>query len=217
MAIRMTKSLARPFEEQSDEELLQRALAGEHDAENAFDALYGRREGAVYRFALRMTGSPTLADDVTQDVFLALLRGGHLFDASRGTLTQYLLGMTRNRVLTLLARERTLVPLFEEEGDPEAGVARQMVVHPDPLLDLTRAERVESVRQAILSLPPHYREVLLLCSLEEMSYEQAAEVIGCPVGTVRSRMNRARAMLAERLVERPQFAPEESPRVAYVH
>lgn len=213
----MTERLDHPFEECSDEELLQRMLAGDHDAEAAFDALYERREGVVYRFAMRMSGSPALADDVTQDVFLALIRGGRLFDSTRGTLTQYLLGMTRNRVLTLLARERPLVPLLEEEGEQEPGLARLMVVHPDPLSELTRTERVETVRQAILSLPLHYREVLLLCSLEEMSYEEAAEIIGCPVGTVRSRMNRARAMLAERLVDRPQFAPGESPRVAYVH
>ncbi|MFN0083784.1 MAG: RNA polymerase sigma factor [Blastocatellia bacterium] len=214
----MTERPGHPFERCSDEELLQRMLAETPDAEDAFDALYERREGVVYRFALRMTGSATLADDVTQDVFLALIRGGRLFDPTRGALIQYLLGMTRNRVLTLLARERAFVPLFDEESEQEPGLARQMAVHPDPLADLTRAERVESMRRAVLSLPVHYREVVLLCSLEEMSYEEAAEIIGCPVGTVRSRMNRARAMLAERLADRPQFTHGDgSGRVAYVY
>lgn len=69
----------------------------------------------------------------------------------------------------------------------------------DPLSDFTRNETVEAVRQAVLSLPEHYREVVVLCSLHEMSYEQAAAVIDCPVGTVRSRLNRARAMLIEKL------------------
>ncbi|MGH9848138.1 MAG: RNA polymerase sigma factor, partial [Blastocatellia bacterium] len=190
------QSLPHPFESASDEELLRRMLAGE---EEAFDALYDRREGLVYQFALRMSGSPALADDATQDVFLALIRKGHLFDPARGALTHYLLGMTRNRVLTLMQRERSFVPLLEEEGEEEVSLARQMVVDCDPLVELARAERVEAVRQAILSLPIHYREVVLLCNLEEMNYEQAAGVIGCPVGTVRSRLNRARAMLAEKL------------------
>ncbi len=217
MANRMTETGDHSLDAGSDEELLGRVLAGGQDAEDAFDALYARREGMVYRFAMRMSGSATLADDVTQDVFLALIRGGGAFDPSRGNLAQYLLGMTRNRVLTLLARERTHLPLLEDEGEQEGGLARQLVVTPDPLADLTRNERVEAVRQAVLSLPLHYREVLLLCSLEELSYEAAAELIGCPVGTVRSRMNRARAMLAERLADRPQFASEEPSRVAYVH
>jgi RNA polymerase sigma-70 factor (ECF subfamily) len=58
---------------------------------------------------------------------------------------------------------------------------------------------IDAVRQAILALPAHYREVVVLCSLHEMNYEQAAEAIGCPVGTVRSRLHRARAMLIDKL------------------
>jgi RNA polymerase sigma-70 factor (ECF subfamily) len=192
----MIKPFAQTPAAASDEELLRRMLAGE---EEAFDALYQRRERVVYQFALRMSGSPALADDVTQDVFMALIRSGHLFDPSRGTLTKYLLGMARNRVLTLLQRERPWVPLLEEEGEEEVALARQMILHVDPVKELARAERVEAVRQAVVALPLHYREVVVLCNLEELSYEEAAGVIGCPVGTVRSRLNRARALLAEKL------------------
>ncbi len=196
MTKRFTQTPARPLASFDDEELLRRMLAGD---EEAFDALYDRRVGLVYQFALRMSGSAALAEDVTQDVFMALLRRGHLFDPARGALTKYLLGMTRNRTLTLLQRERPLVPLMEEEGEEEVALSRQMIVQTDPLGELARAERVEAVRQAILALPLHYREVVVLCNLEEMSYEQAAGVIGCPVGTVRSRLNRARALLVEKL------------------
>jgi RNA polymerase sigma-70 factor (ECF subfamily) len=171
-------------------------LAGD---EEAFDALYNRREGLVYQYALRMSGSVALAEDVTQDVFMALIRRGHLFDPARGTLTKYLLGMTRNRVLTLLQRERSFVPLMEEEGEEEIALAESMIVRADPVVEISRDERVEAVRQAVQALPLHYREVVVLCSLEEMSYEEAANVIGCPVGTVRSRLNRARALLVEKL------------------
>lgn len=188
-----------------DAALLQRALVGD---EEAFDLLYTRRAGVVYQFALRMSGSVSLAEDVTQDVFISLLRSGHKFDPARGTLPQYLLGMTRNRVLTLLQRERNLVPLAMEEGeDGTAFLERTAPVQDDPLFELTRAERVEAVRQAVLALPLHYREVVVLCNLDELSYEQAAQLIGCPVGTVRSRLNRARALLLEKLQSHQPATP----------
>ena len=76
---------------------------------------------------------------------------------------------------------------------------RRFITEWDPLLELSRDEMIEAVRQAILSLPPHYREVVVLCNLHEMSYDQAAGIIGCPIGTVRSRLNRARAMLVEKM------------------
>ncbi len=180
----------------SDEALLGLALDGD---EQAFDLLYDRRAGAVYQFALRMSGSNALAEDVTQDVFMALLRRGQLFDPARGTVIKYLLGMTRNRVLTLLERENNFVPLQEEEGEEETALAGRVASVADPLFELARHERIAAVRQAILALPLHYREVVALCNLDEMSYEQAASVIGCPVGTVRSRLNRARALLVEKL------------------
>ena len=65
--------------------------------------------------------------------------------------------------------------------------------------NLTRAETIASVRAAVRSLPPVYREVVVLCNIQEMNYEQAAAIIGCPVGTVRSRLHRARAMLINKL------------------
>ena len=196
MAKRTEQSLSSSLESCTDEELLARMRAGE---EEAFDLLFTRREGLVYRFALRMSGSTAMADDVTQDVFLALIRSAHLFDPSRGPLSKYLLGMTRNRVLTLLERQRSLVPLQEDDGEEVSLPEARRTADSDPLGELVRSERIEAVRSAILSLPLHYREAVLLCSLEELSYEEAADLIGCPVGTIRSRINRAKAMLAERL------------------
>jgi RNA polymerase sigma-70 factor (ECF subfamily) len=197
----------------TDEELLERTLGGD---EMAFDALYDRREGMVYQFALRMSGSSALAEDATQDVFLALLRSGRCFDASRGSLANYLLGMTRNRVITLLRRERTYVPIQEDEGEQELSLAKQITIQTDPIGELSRAEQAGKVRQAILALPLHYREVVALCNLGELSYEEAAAVIGCPVGTVRSRLNRARAILAEKLIEKPAPAPRSEGQIAIV-
>ncbi|HEX8998292.1 MAG TPA: RNA polymerase sigma factor [Blastocatellia bacterium] len=177
----------------NDEELLRQMLAGEADA---FEQLYDRRQGGIYQFALRMSGSPALAEDVTQEVFMALMRDGHQFDPARGTVAGYLFGMARHRVLRRLQRERTFVSMDAGEEGEEM---QELAALDDPLRDFTRNETIEAVRQAVLSLPEHYREVVVLCSLHEMSYDQAAAVIDCPVGTVRSRLNRARAMLIEKL------------------
>ncbi len=183
----------------SDEALLRQMMAG--DA-NAFEQLYDRRQAGIYQYALRMSGSHTLAEDVVQDVFIEFLRDANLFDSSRGTVVGYLFGMARHRVLRRLERERKYVSLIAEEQKEEmrsSGVPDGFVAETDPLTDIERSETVEAVRQAVLRLPEHYREVVVLCSLHEMSYEQASEIIGCPVGTVRSRLSRARIMLIEKL------------------
>lgn len=183
----------------SDEELLRRMLAGDADAADAFEELYDRRQAGIYQYAVRMSGSHALAEDVTQDVFMELMRDAHLFDPKRGTVAGYLFGIARHRVLRRLQRERTFVSMDVQAEGEEPRTEDQRSAPDDPLLDLTRRERVETVRQAVLSLPEHYREVVVLCNLNEMTYEQAAEIVGCPVGTVRSRLNRARAMLIEKL------------------
>lgn len=180
----------------SDEELLRRMLAGDADA---FEELYDRRQKGIYQFGLRMSGSHALAEDVTQDVFMALMRDGHQFDPARGTVAGYLFGMARHRVLRRLQRERSFISMEAGEGGETLQLEEQLITFDDPLCEFTRGETVETVRQAVLSLPEHYREVVVLCSLHEMSYEQASSVVGCPVGTVRSRLNRARAMLIEKL------------------
>ena len=69
----------------------------------------------------------------------------------------------------------------------------------DLLGDLTQRETIEQIRRAVLSLPALYREVVVLCDLQDLSYQDAAAALDCPVGTVRSRLNRGRAMLAEKL------------------
>jgi RNA polymerase sigma-70 factor, ECF subfamily len=188
----MIKALANP----SDDELLRLMLAGDAAA---FEMLYDRRQAGVYRFALRMSGSEALAEDVTQDVFIALMRDGWQYDATRGSVSAYLYGMARNRVLRRLERDRSFVSIADELADDETTMSEKFITREDPLAEFTRNEVIDSVRQAILALPAHYREVVVLCNLQEMSYDEAANVIGCAVGTVRSRLHRARAMLIEKL------------------
>ena len=186
-------------QQQSDAELLRLMLAGDEDA---FTALYRRRQGGVYRFALQMSGSEALAEDVAQETFMALMRDGRNFDPSRGSVASYLYGIARNQVLRAFAATRAHVPF--DAGAEEACDAphENLVAHDDPLGDLTRGEAVEKLRQAVLALPAHYREALVLCELHEMSYAEAAAALDCAVGTVRSRLHRARSMLAEKMRSR---------------
>jgi RNA polymerase sigma-70 factor (ECF subfamily) len=165
----------------------------------AFEALYDRRQGGVYRYALRMTGSEAVAEDMTQEVFIKLMRDGQQFDPARGTVKSYLYGMVRHRVLRHLEKERSHVSIDAGREDGEGPTDELLRSGEDPFLDLERGETVGLVRQAILSLPPHFREVIVLCHLQEMNYTEAAEVAACPVGTIRSRLARARMMLVEKL------------------
>jgi RNA polymerase sigma-70 factor (ECF subfamily) len=161
--------------------------------EQAFATLYRRRHRGIFRFVLHMGGSPEVAEDVTQEVFMMLIREAHRFDQSRGSLNAFLLGVARNHLLRRLQRERFYAPLETDDGDAHIPAKE------DPLNQLTRIETIDSVRNAVLSLPERYREAIVLCDLEEMSYAEAALVLDCAIGTVRSRLHRGRALLIEKL------------------
>ena len=176
--------------ELSDEELLAHSRKG---SEEAFTALYRRRQAGIYRFALQMSGSPSLAEEVTQEVFLLVIRRPELFDPAKGSLSAFLYGVARNHVLRAIGSERAGEPL-DEENPPSAP--------PEVLIELARGEQIEAVRQAVLSLPERYREVVVLCDLQELSYEDAAVALDCAVGTIRSRLHRARAILLDKLSRR---------------
>jgi RNA polymerase sigma-70 factor (ECF subfamily) len=182
-----------PTDRVRDDELLKYAAAGHAQA---FAELFRRRLPDVFRFALHMTGSVPTAEDVVQDVFMVVLRDGSRYDAGRATVAAWLCGIARNCVRQRLERDRRLTPVdFADEREPTADDNGPV----DPLSGLLRAERVETLRRAVHALPLPYREAVVLCDLQEMSYGDAAEALGCPVGTVRSRLHRARAMLAARL------------------
>jgi RNA polymerase sigma-70 factor (ECF subfamily) len=176
----------------SDAELLQSMRAGD---ETGFALLYRQHQGGIYRFALQMCGSQAMAEDVTQEVFLVLIRESDAFDPARGSLSGFLYGIARNQLLRRFQRERLFVPLEPDADDDGAPTSRIS----GPLEDLSRNETIAAVRRAILTLPDHYREVIVLCELEDMSYVETAEILGCAIGTVRSRLHRARALLIEKL------------------
>ncbi|HZU24710.1 MAG TPA: sigma-70 family RNA polymerase sigma factor [Bryobacteraceae bacterium] len=168
-----------PLDQIPDAELLKRAVRGD---ELAFTELYRRRQGGIFRFALQMTGSQHVAEEVTQEVFMAVIRGMNAFDSARGSVQAWLYGIARNCVLRHFRRERTALPLGEMA---DVGV-----------LSSSRDDSIDAVRRAVLALPEPFREAVVLCDLQELTYQEAADALGVPIGTVRSRVSRGRGMLA---------------------
>lgn len=204
--------------------LVRRMMAGD---EESFTLLYRRKHPAIYRFALHMSGNVAVAEDVTQEVFMTLIRDAKRFDPALGTLSGFLFGITRNHLRRRWDQERGSVPLpataeeldtimlrhaGQQNGGSSTGNARgnangnghSVAAFPDHSDELVSRENIRRVRQAIATLPENYREVVVLCEMDEMSYEDAAAVLECPIGTVRSRLHRAKAMLTEKLREPEQ-------------
>ncbi len=178
-----------------DDVLLRRAAKGD---EEAFTLLYRRYQAAMFRFALRMTGNVWAAEEIVQDVFMILMREPKKYDAKRGTLGAFLYGIARNRVMKHLERLPREVSLEEKNGN---GTGAQIILQDTstPATWAEKRERSEQVRTAVLDLPAEFREAVVLCELEEMSYEEAARMAGCPIGTIRSRLHRGRALLMAKL------------------
>lgn len=168
---------------ETNEALMAAAASGDRDA---FAALYRRCRPDVYRFALHMTGSASAADDVTQDVFVALIHDAARYVPGRATVVAWLLGIARNH-----ARRR----LTERTHEPLERAGTEAAPRVDPDSSLAGAQDVEWLRRALGALPVAYREAIVLCDLQELSYEDAAAAAGCAIGTIRSRLHRGRAQL----------------------
>jgi RNA polymerase sigma-70 factor, ECF subfamily len=178
-----------------DEELLKRSAKGD---EEAFTVLYRRHADVLHRFAFRMTGSAWGAEEIVQDVFMTLAREPGKYDAERGTLPAFLFGITRNKIMKHNERLPREISLVER---PEDGSGGGLTLRDSftPAMWAEQRERLEKVRAAVMELPVEFRETVVLCELEEMSYEQAARMLDCPIGTIRSRLHRGRALLLAKL------------------
>jgi RNA polymerase sigma-70 factor, ECF subfamily len=185
--------------------LLTRASAGD---EAAFVELYARYQRQIFHYAARMCGVAA-GDDVVQETFLAVLRHGPStrlragggFDPAKGTVAGYLYGIARHHVIKRLDRQGVAL------SEPVEIAASEAIAPQDsPLETMARERMIGVVRQAVQSLPPAYREVVALCDLQEMDYATVAQVIQCPIGTVRSRLHRARGLLLRKLSAVPSMA-----------
>ncbi|HEX8138637.1 MAG TPA: sigma-70 family RNA polymerase sigma factor [Pyrinomonadaceae bacterium] len=175
----------------TDEGLLKSASGGD---EAAFMVLYQRHADAVFRFAYRLTGSVSVAEDVTHDCFLSLIRSPARFDPARAvTLRTYLYAAARNLSLKHLRPSGSSVGLDELTEEPAGPEASQ------PLRQLLDEELSAEVRRAVESLPPLQREALILFEYEELTLAEVALVVGVETGVVKSRLHRARRNLRQLL------------------
>jgi len=180
---------------ETDDALLKRSAKGD---EHAFTELYRRHQAPLYRFAMRMTGSSWAAEEIVQDVFMMLVREPKKYDPDRGTLGAFLYGVTRNRIMKHLERTPKDFSL-DDTGDAGRESHPQLHEQMTPARWAELRERREQVRAAVMDLPSEFREAIVLCELEEMSYDEAARALDCPVGTIRSRLHRGRALLLAKL------------------
>jgi RNA polymerase sigma-70 factor (ECF subfamily) len=153
-----------------------------NDAE--FRAVFEQHKDAVYRFAWRMSGSPAVAEDIAQEVFLAVLQQAR-FDPSRGSMRSFLLAVARNQALKRWRAEHRWDELVDSPIEPA--------------IDLERLEMAEAVSAAVASLPPLQREALILAEYEDLSLEEVARAVDAGIGTVKSRLHRARENLRRML------------------
>jgi RNA polymerase sigma-70 factor (ECF subfamily) len=170
----------------AEADLLRRA--GEGD-EGAFLVLYERHRAPVFRFAYRILGSSQLAEDITHDCFLSLIRRPAGYQPERASLRTYLCAAARNLAFKQL-RRRGIETTVEEMPEPAAADET-----PEPLRQLLDEEVVAEVRRAVSALPPLQREALVLFEYEEMSLVEVAAVVDADIGTVKSRLHRARERL----------------------
>jgi RNA polymerase sigma-70 factor, ECF subfamily len=177
--------------DEPDDELVRRAKSGEREA---FAEIYHRYHAVVYRFARMMSGSAAIGEDVTQETFTVFLRELHRYEPKCSRISTYLYGVARNLTRSALRRNRRFVRL-------EVTEEREPIANSDPASSFERSEERGQLRRVIADLPSRFREVVILCAIHGLSYAEVAAVLGTPVGTVRSRLNRGRRIIAKRLRE----------------
>ncbi len=172
----------------TDEELVKLIRAGD---ERAFAELYGRYRLGIFRLAYAMTGSPETAEDVTQEVFLRVYEKLHRFHG-QAKFSTWLYRLAVNCCLNHCRRERA--------GESLAQGHRVQGEEPEPMeAKVLGAQIRDRVHRAILSLPPELRVTVILKEIEGLNYAEIARRMGCSEGTVASRLNRARKLLARKL------------------
>jgi RNA polymerase sigma-70 factor (ECF subfamily) len=186
-----------------DEDLVRRFLSGDRAA---FAALVERHERRVYNLALRMTGREEDARDATQDAFLTVLRKLSSF-RGESAFTTWLHRVAVNACYDLL-RKRQRQPLLERGGAEDRPAAE-----PPPVPDHADASDLSiDVQRALLEVPQDFRVVMILHDLRDLPQEEVAQILGVPVGTVKSRLHRGRIALARALgVPRPGERADPAP------
>lgn len=188
------------FKHLGDEECAAHAQRGERAA---FSELVVRYQDRIYRFLVRLTRSPDEAIELAQDTFLNAYQALEHWQLETH-FSAWLFRIARNLAFDWLRRDKRVqfVPLEEDDGDAFADPA------PTPDAVLETRQRYRSLEAALARLPPEHREILLLREIEDMPYQDIATVLGLNVGTVKSRIARARTALLEKMPHRPEEVPK---------
>lgn len=172
-------------------------------SQREFEKLFQRSQRRAYNLAYRLTGNPSDAEDVTQDAYVRAWHNFDSYDASR-SFEGWLFRIITNRVIDLRRRQKR-VPMYsldtpiqgDEDGQPMSHEFAAPDSNPEeivlgPIMD-------ERLQKALMALPHDYRIAILLCDVEQRSYQEIADVMQCAIGTVRSRIHRARVMLRKHM------------------
>ena len=175
-----------------DPKLVKRCLAGENSAWESLLQVHTRK---IYNLCYRFTGRPAEAEDLTQEVFIKIFQTLQSFDEAQGTFTTWLNRVARNHLVDHYRRtrkERLTSSLDDEENPlqetPSSGAG--------PSAELESRERRELLQRALEKLSPDLREAVILRDLNDLDYDEIAQVLSVPQGTVKSRINRGRLELA---------------------
>ncbi|HEU4766771.1 MAG TPA: RNA polymerase sigma factor [Pyrinomonadaceae bacterium] len=174
----------------ADELLLQRAAKGD---QAAFLELYDRHREPIFRFAYRLLGSVEIAEDITHDCFLSLIRRPEGYHPERAALRTYLFAITRNLALKHFRDSGRETGLDEVTQEPQVS-PRQV-----PLRKMLDEELAAQVREAVFRLPALQREALILFEYEGLSLNEIAAVVDADVGAIKGRLFRARESLKRML------------------
>jgi len=184
----------------SDAELVRRCRGGDSAAWEEVIRTYSRR---VYNLAYRFSNRHELAEDLTQEVFVRVYRSLDQYDPQAGDLAHWLMRLARNLIIDDY-RRRTRTPT-DLGDDLESHEYHLRSGQDAPDRGIERSERAHQVHQAIARLSPELRECVILRDIEELSYLEIVEILGIPLGTVKSRINRGRIELA-RILRRMKVA-----------
>jgi RNA polymerase sigma-70 factor (ECF subfamily) len=183
-----------------DSELAESCKRGDLDS---FNELVERYQKMAYNLALRMLGDPSAAEDATQDAFFSAWKNIRGFRG--GNFRAWLLQITANNCRDQLRKlkRHPAIPLESLPFEPKAPPSSE-----SPEDYVLRLEMSEHIKEGLASLPSEQRLAVILCDIQGLSYEEIAKVMGCSLGTVRSRISRGRAQLRNYLLQR-ELLPQE--------
>ncbi|MBX7169910.1 MAG: RNA polymerase sigma factor [Pyrinomonadaceae bacterium] len=176
-----------------EQQLIDKALNGDV---TAFSEVYLRMRGSIYGFAYRMLKETSLAEDITQEVFMFLLNNPYRFDSEKGELLPFLCGIARNKIIQYLRKHSTKSEVFEDDFSKFDEFEN---LENNPLEVLLKGELAEKIEHFVAELPPLQREVLILREIEGLPYSEIAEITETNLSQVKIRLHRARKSLVNDL------------------